>query len=363
MEARESLLSELEVAVRSGSQTRRLETLRRVTDLFLGTADLLNEEQIDLFDNVLGQLTSKIEATALAELSQRLAPTDCAPSEIIRRLAWHDEIKVAGPVLEQSSRLGPADLLEIAQTKSQGHLFAISGRTQVEEEVSEVLVRRGEGPVAMRLAANCGARFSQDSLLALSGRAETDPRLARELVRRGDLPAQMVRRLVSLASETALTRLLASAPDRATDIQYALSNVSASVEKEISRDYTEARMSISSMHEEGILNEAALAEFALSAMFEHVVVALAILCSVPVDVVDRLMHSEQIDALLVPCKAAGLAWATVLAMLKMKHADYSPSNQKMQHAKAEYQNLSVATAQRVLRFWQVRERTSGQTAP
>ena len=177
MEARESLLSELEVAVRSGSQTRRLETLRRVTDLFLGTADLLNEEQIDLFDNVLGQLTSRIEATALAELSQRLAPTDCAPSEIIRRLAWHDEIKVAGPVLEQSSRLGPADLLEIAQTKSQGHLFAISGRTQVEEEVSEVLVRRGEGPVAMRLAANCGARFSQDSLLALSGRAETDPRL------------------------------------------------------------------------------------------------------------------------------------------------------------------------------------------
>jgi hypothetical protein len=46
-----------------------------VTVLFLGEADRLNDEQIGVFDDVLGQLIQRIETKALAELSSRLAPT------------------------------------------------------------------------------------------------------------------------------------------------------------------------------------------------------------------------------------------------------------------------------------------------
>ena len=56
MGAQQSLIVELEDAIKSGSSEKRVETLRRVTDLFLNDADRLNEAQIGLFDDVLCHL-------------------------------------------------------------------------------------------------------------------------------------------------------------------------------------------------------------------------------------------------------------------------------------------------------------------
>src|SRR6202158_6525113 len=105
MRAHSSLIADLEDAIKSGSQDRRVETLRRVTDLFLNDADRLNEAQIGLFDDVLCHLIKRIETKALVELSGHLAAGDNSPIEVIRRLARNDEIAVAGPVLTQSARL------------------------------------------------------------------------------------------------------------------------------------------------------------------------------------------------------------------------------------------------------------------
>src|SRR5271169_2196298 len=116
-----ALIVELEEAVQSHSAEKRVDTLRRITDLFLGEADRLTDQQIDVFDDVLGKLIQRIETKALAELSSRLAPIDSAPIEVIRRLARNDEISVAGPVLSESSRLTADDLIEIAKMKSQSH--------------------------------------------------------------------------------------------------------------------------------------------------------------------------------------------------------------------------------------------------
>ena len=123
-----SLIGELEVAISAGSAEKRVETLRRVTDLLLGDADRLNDDQIAVFDDVLGRLIERIETRALVELSSRLAPIGNAPIETIRRLAWSDEIAVAGPVLSGSARLTTNDLVGIAAARSQPHLLAISSR-------------------------------------------------------------------------------------------------------------------------------------------------------------------------------------------------------------------------------------------
>ena len=96
-----------------------------------------------VFDDVLGKLIHRIETKALAELSSRLAPIDNAPIDVIRRLARNDEIIVAGPVLATSARLTASDLIEVAETKSQRHLLAISGRSQLEEAVTDVLLTHG----------------------------------------------------------------------------------------------------------------------------------------------------------------------------------------------------------------------------
>jgi uncharacterized protein (DUF2336 family) len=100
----QSLIAELEDAIQSGSKDKRIGTLRRITDLFVADADRLNDQQIEVFDDVLNQLIKRIEGRALAELSDRLCRINNAPIEVVRRLARDDDITVAQPVLTQSRR-------------------------------------------------------------------------------------------------------------------------------------------------------------------------------------------------------------------------------------------------------------------
>jgi uncharacterized protein (DUF2336 family) len=104
---------------------------------FLGNADDFNGEQVGLFDDVLGHLIRQVETTALAELGAKLAPVNNAPNGVIRSLAYHDEIAVAGPVLGRSVQLTDRDLVEIAGSKGQAHLGAISERTRLVAAVSD----------------------------------------------------------------------------------------------------------------------------------------------------------------------------------------------------------------------------------
>src|ERR1700687_5524858 len=104
MGERDSLIHELEEAMQSGTSAKRIATLRRITDLFVDSADELQDEQVALFDDVLGRLIEEIGVRARAELSSRIAPLANAPSKVIQRLARDDGIEVAGPVLSNSDR-------------------------------------------------------------------------------------------------------------------------------------------------------------------------------------------------------------------------------------------------------------------
>jgi uncharacterized protein (DUF2336 family) len=120
-----SLISELEEVVQHGSREKRVETLQRITALFLDGASRYSDEHVDLFDDVFGLLIDEIETKARAELSNRLAPVSNAPAKVLRKLANDDDITVAGPVLKLAPRLAEADLIDVASTKGQAHLHAI----------------------------------------------------------------------------------------------------------------------------------------------------------------------------------------------------------------------------------------------
>src|SRR3954468_24437355 len=91
-----SIADEVEAAIRAGSPEKHLETIKRVTDLFLLSADQFGGEQIELFGDVLERLIKTIELraladvsarVALAEISSQLASAKQAPPSVIRRLA------------------------------------------------------------------------------------------------------------------------------------------------------------------------------------------------------------------------------------------------------------------------------------
>src|SRR5579859_5812430 len=97
--APESLLDELQTTLAHGTVARRVETLRRVTDLFIDGAVDFSDAQIGLFDDVFQCLMDHIETSARTLLANRLAPIDAAPPQTIRTLAFDDLIEVAAPVL------------------------------------------------------------------------------------------------------------------------------------------------------------------------------------------------------------------------------------------------------------------------
>ena len=245
-----SIVDEVESAINAGSAEKRLETIKRVTDLFLSSAGKLNDEQIELFDNVLGRLIKTIELRAiadisariaLAEMSAQLAPLAQAPPSAIRRLARNDEIVVAGPVLSESARLSTEDLVEIAETKGEPHLLAISGRWWLKEVVTDALLARRYPSVSRRIINNPGARVSASGFAIVLAQAESDSELAVETGIRVDLPSELRRQLLRSATEAVRTRLLSRAPpDLFEEIRTAIVAVSAGVDREMSGSHRSA---------------------------------------------------------------------------------------------------------------------------
>src|SRR6266542_1425411 len=87
---RASLIDELEHVIACGSSDQRIQTLSRITDLFVVGAEHYSEEHIDLFDDVLVKIAARIEAKSLARLSSRLAPVPNAPMRArrARNICW-----------------------------------------------------------------------------------------------------------------------------------------------------------------------------------------------------------------------------------------------------------------------------------
>ena len=364
MNARQSLMDELENAVRHGSREQRMDTLRRVTDLFLISPQQLDDDQIALFDDVLGHMIARVETKARAELAKRLAPVDQAPNEVIRKLAHDDEIAVAGPVLSQSTRLTTADLVDIAEQKGQAHLLAIAGRTVVEEQVTEVLVNRGDRNVVHRLAANVGASFSETGYSKLVRRAESDEHLIEKLGRRIDIPLHLFRELLLKAGEAVRNRLMAAAgPDRQDMVRQVVEEMSTQVAHQApaARNIEAAQRLAQAMKEQGRLKENEVLAFAQRGKLDEVIASVALLCAVSCDLVDRLMRSGRADAVLVPCKSLNFGWPTVRAILEARKSQ-GCAEHDIVAAEAEYAKLSASTAARVLRFWQVRQATQTQAA-
>jgi uncharacterized protein (DUF2336 family) len=355
----DSIIVELEDAVRSGSSEKRVNTLRQVTNLFLHEGELLSEDQIKVFDDVLCLLTARVENQAKAELSKRLAPVDYAPLELIQQLASDDDIVVAEHILVRSSRLATSTLVDIATTKGQDHLFAMSGRADLPEVVTDVIVNRGERRVIRKLANNSSARFSETGYVGMVEHAEADDELTEILGLRTDLPLKLLRDLLRRATDAVRARLTAIAPpELQAEIKRVLKTITdvAGGNGLPARDFARAEEIVKRMKGLNQLDEAAIVRFAEAARFDEVIAALAILTNVPMTMVAKVIEGHRADLVLIPCKAAGLNWPTVGTILTHRPVKPRIDERTLKIAWKDYGKLSVETAQRTLRFWQVHDK-------
>jgi uncharacterized protein (DUF2336 family) len=366
IDARPSIADEVERAISTGSPQKCSETVERVTALFLASAERYNDEQIALFGEVFERLINTIELRALAdigarialaELSAQLAPLPQVPSSVIGRLARHEEIDIARPVLTESPKLTSDDLIEIAHVRGEKHLVAIAGRWWLQEVVTDALLARRFPSVSRRLVDNPGAKMSPAGFAMIVAQAVGDGELAVATGIRADLPKELRTRLLRSATDAVRTHLLSRAPPYLfEEIRAAVAAASAGTEREMSRerDFTTARQHIAQLRKDGALTEAMLLGFAGQKRYEETVAALAALGQTGIEIVRPLMQSLNSDGILVPCRVAGLRWETVSAILDCRFSTGVTAESELGKLKTQYAELSHENALRLLKLWSVR---------
>jgi uncharacterized protein (DUF2336 family) len=356
----ESLLDELQTTLAHGTVARRVETLRRVTDLFINGAVDFSNDQIGLFDDVFQCLMEHIESSARALLANRLAPIDTAPPLTVRALAFDDLIEVAAPVLSKSERLDDDTLIETARNKSQAHLMAISTRRVLSGAVTDVLVLRGNDAVIHSTVNNPGAEFSERGFTRLVNRAEGDDSLATCLGMRPTIPRHLYLKLLAKASATVRERLEIAHPQQAGEVPTAVreaTQLARSAPSAITRDTAIAHALVKSLYEDGRLDEFQVAAFAEAGKFDEANAAIAALANVPVTIAENMMVETRAEGVMILAKVSGMSWTTVRAIINMRDDLSGMEPSDLQNCKATYERLRPSTAQQVLRFHRMQQTT------
>jgi uncharacterized protein (DUF2336 family) len=351
-----SVLRDLEEAIARGTAESRARALWHTTDLLI--SGRYCEEDVATFGDVIERLADEIEGEARAQLAQRLARIDNAPINVIHKLAFDDEIEVAGPVLRSSERLDDDALVANASTKSQAHLLAIAQRKTLAEQVTDVLVERGNREVVNSVAQNEGARFSGAGFLHMVKRAEGDSILAEHLGLRKDIPRQLFQQLIAKASDEVKNRLAQEQPGNSAQIQNSVADVTGNLQSKfgpVSKSYYVAKRVVAIQHRMGNLNEKSISEYARSHKIDEVTIGLSLMTALPPDVIDRALFDRNREMLLIMAKALDFCWDTMMSLLFLGAKGHRITAGDFQQLAGEYDSLNVETSRSVLAFYQSRK--------
>ena len=170
---------------------------------------------------------------------------------------------------------------------------------------------------------------------------------------RADFPAKFIADLLRRAKDAVRERLLAIAPPA---VQEEIKRVLNEIAREApppSRNFGVAEELVKLMKGLNELDDAAVYNFAESDKFDEVTVALAVLNEMPVEMTARLMEGPRADLILIPCRSARLNWPTVESILRNRPIKPAISEETLEVAQRDFRKLSMETAQRTVRFWQL----------
>jgi uncharacterized protein (DUF2336 family) len=352
-----SRLGDLIALAQEPSSEKRRELLREVTEVFFGPGADKSQVELDLFGAVLTQLTADMEQAVRVELSQRFAPSLRPPTGLIRMLA-EDCAAVAEPVLAGSHALTEADLLELVRTKGQDHLRIISGRADVSEAVSDVIVERGDDDTLGTLLRNDGAKLSRGASETAVERAQANPALHEAVVSRASLPPDLLNEMYFVVEarlrQTILERNAHMDPALLENALQAGRTRLATADGALPPDYAEAQAYVSALREAGELTPQVLARFLRSGGRTQFLIALAQLADIDFHTARQIVDRRQIDALAVVCRAADMDRALFLTYAVILLGSEDNAIGKAQTYAGLYAELARDTASRTLRFWRMR---------
>jgi uncharacterized protein (DUF2336 family) len=351
--SRFSLLADL--AKETTSEGRR-ELLRKVTET-LDPSTPLGGAEAAQFDEILATVASDYSRQVRTQIARLVASSLSPFSRSAQRFAM-DEIEVARPVLERSEALSDAALLQVVNEKSQDHMMAVTRRRRISEAVSQALVERGDDAVVSSLLTNEKAEIGLQAYDLVAKRAETSPVLRAPLVRRSGVPLELLNELY-LKVEADLRREIVgkfeSVPPEELEAAFQRSRTRISGRYGHPEDFDQAKQRVDALARKGGLVPPALMTLlregpAARTAFK---IALARLCDVPFDLVERVVEAQDLDTLALLCRGANFDRALFVSLGVALDGGDRALDGVDAFAKL-YTSVPLQAAQRALRFWKVR---------
>lgn len=360
----QSKLHDLIALADEPSSAKRRELLRGVTDLFF-TGDNHDSVQMGLFDDVMSQLAGEMEEAVKVELAERMSQAPATPRGLSRSLAL-DSIAVAQPILRGSSSLSEEDLLEVARTRGQDHLRAISQRASVPSAVSDAIVQRGDDHTLGVLLRNEGAVLSREAHEAVVDRAAANPALHEAVVDRHSLPVDLLNEMYFMVEAKLRDRIMEKNADMDPATLEAALNAGrkrvAAQDGALPADHAQAEHEFRTIKAKGGASPQALASMLRAKKTTLFLVALADMADVDFHTARKILERRELDALAVVCKAADFDRSLFLTFALLI---LDPADDVMGKAKAYgelYAALPRESALRTIRFWRLRRQTGDVAA-
>ena len=188
------------------SPDARVETATKVAKAFYET-ELSPAERV-LAEEIFRIMVRDAEVRVREALSINLKSSPELPKDVALSLA-RDVEAVSLPVLEFSSVLSDADLIEIIQMSSAEKQTAVAKRASVSGEVANALIDHGKsGAVVATLVNNPGAALRDADLEKAFAKFGSDPAVNNSLVARANLPLRISEKIVARVSESLREHLL-----------------------------------------------------------------------------------------------------------------------------------------------------------
>jgi uncharacterized protein (DUF2336 family) len=203
----------------SPSSDVRAETAVKVAVAF--DAGKLSDKERQLAEAIFRVMIKDVEVMVREALARNLKETADLPKDVALSLA-KDVESVALPMLQFSTVLSDADLIEIVRVSGADKQTAIAKRIQVSTAVAEALVDHGRTPqVVATLVSNPGAKLNESIINKAIEKHGADVNVRNTLAHRSDLPVTIAERLVAAVSESLRDFLLTKrelSPDQASDL-------------------------------------------------------------------------------------------------------------------------------------------------
>jgi uncharacterized protein (DUF2336 family) len=353
----------LDLAGERSSEKRR-ELLIQLTDVFMTAPTQRSEREAALFDDIYTVVAADLEKHVRVQLAHKIAASNAPLRRTARSLAL-DEIEVAQPIVKHSRALLDDDLLEIVRTRGGNHQNAVAQRDNLTARVSAALVDTGSDHVLSSLLENRTASINRSTFEKVAARASANPELHAPFVKNGNVPLDLLNAIYLGVADNLRRQILqrfqgVSVEELNAALEASRDHVAAAYGA-LPSDFVEASEYVANLTRNGELKAPVLADLLRSGRRTAFLIVFARLVDVDIGLVQRLVESRDIDGIALLCRSAAFPRGLFVTLCLMVGDD----QYGMAHASVYgdlYEQATVASAQRAVRFWRLRSKENLRSA-